>query len=88
MDDKVTCGLIGVGGISQSQHLPNLSRARHVRLKTVCDLREDVLGQMRRKYAVPEATTDHRQLLADPEIELIVVATQPAGHVAMTVEAL
>jgi predicted dehydrogenase len=81
-------GLIGAGGIAQSQHLPNLTRAPHAQLKTVCDLREDVLARMQAKYAVPHATTDYRELLADPEVDAVVVATREDHQAQLTIEAL
>lgn len=81
-------GIIGVGGIAQSQHLPNLTRAPHVRLKTACDLREDVLQEMQRKYDVPHAESDHEKLLADPEIEAVVVATREDMQAKLAIEAL
>ena len=56
--DQAVFGLIGAGGIAQSQHLPNLTRAPHVRLKTLCDLDEDRLTRMQAKYRVPEATRE------------------------------
>lgn len=86
--ERVVFGLIGTGGIAQSQHLPNLRRAPHVTLKTICDVREDVLGQMQRKYAVPHATTDYHALLADPEIQAVVVATREDRQAPLTIEAL
>ena len=88
MMKRVVFGLIGAGGIAQSQHLPNLARAPHAFLKTLCDVREDVLGQMRQKYAVPHATTDYRSLLADPEIDAVVVATREDAQAPLTIEAL
>ena len=86
--DQAVFGMIGVGGIAQSQHLPNLTRAPHVRLKTVCDLREDLLEQMRVKYGVPHSETDYRALLNDPEIDAIVVATREDMQAPLAIEAL
>ena len=86
--ESVVFGLIGAGGIAQSQHLPNLSRAPHAFLKTVCDVREDVLRQMQQKYSVPHATADYRSLLSDPEIRAVVVATREDMQAALTIEAL
>ena len=83
--ERVVFGLIGTGGIAQSQHLPNLARAPHVSLKTVCDVREDVLSEVQRKYAVPHATTDYWQLLADPEIQAVVVATREDQQAPLTI---
>ena len=86
--EQATFGIIGAGGIAQSQHLPNLTRAPHVRLKTICDLREDTLEEMRAKYSIPEATTDHAEMLADPEIQAVVVATKEDAQAPLTIEAL
>lgn len=81
-------GIIGVGGIAQSQHLPNLTRASHVRLKTLCDLREDVLKEMQQKYDVPHAVTDYHELLSNDEIDAVVVATREDMQAKLAIETL
>jgi predicted dehydrogenase len=86
--ERVVFGLIGAGGIAQAQHLPNLARAPHTFLKTLCDVREETLERMQRKYTVPHATTDHRRLLSDPEIQAVVVATREDMQAPVTIEAL
>jgi predicted dehydrogenase len=85
---KVTFGIIGIGNIAQAQHLPNLTRAPHVRLKTICDMREDILRSMQEKYQVPHATTSYKELLADPDIEAVVIATRPESHAQLAIESL
>ena len=86
--DKAVFGIIGVGGIAQSQHLPNLTRAPHAHLKTACDLRADVLAAMRDKYHIPETTADYKELLADPEVQAVVVATREDMQATLSIEAL
>ena len=86
--DQAVFGIIGAGGIAQSQHLPNMARAAHVRLKTVCDLREDVLAEMAERYGIPERTTNRRDVFADPEIQAVVVATKEDAQAPLTIEAL
>ncbi len=88
MSNKAVFGLIGAGNIAQSQHLPNLTRARHIELKALCDLREDLLRQMQEKYGISQATTSYQELLADPEIDAVVIATKPEAHVQLAVESL
>ena len=85
---QVVFGMIGVGGIAHSQHLPNSTRAPHVKLKTVCDLKGDLVAEVQKQYDVPEATTDHKRLLADPEIQAVIVATREDAQARLTVEAL
>ena len=85
---QVVFGLIGAGGIGQSQHLPNLSRARNIRLKTVCDLRPELLVQAQQQYGVEHVTQNSRELLKDPEIQAVVIATRVEAHVPLALEAL
>jgi predicted dehydrogenase len=88
MAEQVTFGIIGAGGIARNQHLPNLTRAPHVRLKTVCDLKPELTASAQKDYGVPHATQDHRAVLADPEIRAVVIATREDMHVPLAIEAL
>ncbi|HAU38812.1 MAG TPA: hypothetical protein DCX07_13990 [Phycisphaerales bacterium] len=88
MNQRATFGLIGAGGISQSQHLPSLTQARNVYLKTVCDLKADLLALAQRDYGIPQVTQNHKELLADPEIQGVVIATRADSHVSLAIEAL
>ncbi|MEK6794701.1 MAG: Gfo/Idh/MocA family oxidoreductase [Spirochaetota bacterium] len=85
---KATFGLIGTGGIAQSQHLPNLTRAPNIRLKTICDLRRDVVEAMQKTYAVENAVTEHKRILEDKEIDAVVIASKEDAQVPLTIEAL
>ena len=53
-------GIIGAGGIANSQHLPNLTRAPHVRLKTVCDLDAAKVEETQAVYGIPCGVTAWR----------------------------
>jgi len=86
--DQAVFGLIGCGGIARNQHLPNLTRAPHARLKTVCDLDPDRLRTHQQRYGVPEATRDYHEVLADDEIQAVVIATREDMQVPLTIEAL
>lgn len=85
---QLTFALVGTGGISQSQHLPNLQRASHVRLKTVCDLNEELLNAARDRYQIPAATRSFQEALDDPEIEAVLIATRAESHAPLSIEAL
>lgn len=88
MSKQAVFAVIGAGGLAQSQHLPNLTRAPHARLKTVCDLRGAVATAMKEKYGLAHACTDYREVLADPEVDAVVVATRDDMHVPLTLAAL
>ncbi|HWL52989.1 MAG TPA: Gfo/Idh/MocA family oxidoreductase [Chthoniobacteraceae bacterium] len=86
--DQLTFALVGVGGISQSQHLPNLQRAPHIHLKTICDLQPDLLKAVSERYGIRSATCSFEEVLADPGIEAVLVATRPESHAHLVIEAL
>ncbi len=81
-------GLIGAGYLANAQHLPNLMYTTKAKLKTVCDVREDAVKAAQAKYKIPNGTTDYKQVLADPEIEGIVVVTREQQHAELTIAGL
>lgn len=88
MNQKVRFGLVGLGNISSSQHLPNLSRANHIDFRAICDLKEDLLKKYQNKYEVPKAYNNFNDLVSDPEIEAVLIATRAEDHLALTIQAL
>ncbi|MCX6945373.1 MAG: Gfo/Idh/MocA family oxidoreductase [Opitutales bacterium] len=84
----VVAALVGCGGIARSQHLPTLTRAPNLRLAAVCDLNAEAARSAQADYGVPHMTTRFEDLLADPAIELIVVATKADFQVPLTCQAL
>ena len=85
---KAVLGLIGAGYLANAQHLPNLMYTTRARLKTVCDVRDEAVKAAMEKYKIPCGETDYRKVLADDEIEGVVIVTQPAQHAELTVAAL
>jgi predicted dehydrogenase len=86
--NKATFAIIGAGGIAKSQHLPNLSRAAHIHLKTVCDINKDAASAAQKLYDIPKMTTNHREVLSDPEVQAVVIATKEDAQAKLTIEAL
>jgi predicted dehydrogenase len=82
-----TLGIIGCGYWG-----PNLVRNFHgipgVRVKTVSDLRPGRLESLRASYPQIATTLDHADLIGDPEIDAVVIATPVETHHGLAVEAL
>ncbi|MBS1912139.1 MAG: Gfo/Idh/MocA family oxidoreductase [Bacteroidetes bacterium] len=83
----VTLGLIGCGYWG-----PNLVRnfrgVPGARLKTVSDLREGRLASILDSYPDLHTTTQFTEVLDDPEIDAVAIATPVDTHVALVSEAL
>ena len=85
---RLTVALVGAGGISRSQHLPNLTRAPHVNFQWVCDLDREKLEYAQKHYDVPKATTKIDDVLADPDVGALLVATREDMQAQLAVRAL
>ena len=84
--------MIGVGVIGYGYWGPNLVRnfaqAPGARVVAVSDLRPERLALVQAQYPTVTTTTDHSELLADPRIDAIVVATPAATHFELATQAL
>ena len=63
---------------------PNLVRNLHeiddAEVVTVCDLREDALAAISRRYPAVTVTTSYRDVLADPDVDAVAIATPVSSH--------
>ena len=71
---------------------PNLVRNLHdvpgASLRWICDLREDNLERIGRRYPAVARTTSFDEVLSDPEVDAIAVATPVSTHFALASAAL
>lgn len=81
-------GFIGCGHLMTTQHIQNAHKSDVLEVHTLCDINEERLQQVAAKYAPRKQTTDHTELLADPEIDLVVIAMNPSLHPRFAGEAL
>lgn len=85
---RLRVGVLGCGPIAQFAHLEACTKARNADLHAICDTAPDLLARMQATYAVPHAYGDYDAMLADPEVEAVIVATSDAFHVPMSIRAL
>jgi predicted dehydrogenase len=77
---KVGVGVIGVGGISSYVHLPGLQLCPDAEIVALCDSNADLLKQKAAQYHVDHIFTDYHDLLQDPAVDAVVVATPTVMH--------
>jgi len=71
---------------------PNLVRvlntAERSMVRYVCDARDHRRELAERMYPTTKVVTDHRELLADPDVDVIAIATPVSTHSQLAMEAL
>lgn len=88
MAKKLKVGIIGSGGIAQSCHMPGYASLPDLcEMKWACDVNPETARQAADKFGVPNVTSDFREILNDPEVDAVSVATPNAFHAVPTIEA-
>jgi len=80
-------GVIGLGASGKSLHCEPLAKEQGYRLAAVCDLHEDRLGEAERDFGA-KGYRDAQGLIADPDVDLVVVALGCATHHPLAIAAL
>lgn len=85
---EVRLGVIGAGNYASSMLLPHLKSNNRCVLAAVATNASLSAENARRKFGFAAATTDHRELLADAEIDAVLIATRHSSHARLVCEAL
>lgn len=87
-DRLLRIGVVGGGPIAQSAHFDALQKGRNTQLYAICEHAEDLLSTLRQVYRPVVAYRDYAAMLADPQVEAIIVATADQYHVPLALQAL
>ena len=90
-DDKIALGIVGASaraGWAMRAHLPALLALPEYDLVAVATANQDTANQSAEKYGARKAYGDYKDLVADPEIELVDVSVRAPNHHAIVMAAL
>jgi predicted dehydrogenase len=85
---KIGVGLIGANRWAESAHLPGYAAHENVDLVALCDVIPERALAMQKKFGARKVYHDHRDMLADPEIQAIDVCTPTHTHLALSLDAI
>lgn len=85
---RLRVGVLGCGPIAQFAHLESCAKARNAELHAICDVADDLVERMTAMHQPRKAYRDYDRMLADPEIEAVIVAVGDAFHVPAAIRAL
>ena len=84
---KLKAAMIGVGDISDL-HYPAYCDFEHAELVAICDRNEQLLEQRSAAWGVQKITTDYREILNNPDIDIVEINTPHQTHKQLVIEAL
>jgi len=79
--------IVGCGVIAPT-HIDSFKLIPGVKIKWLCDLVPAKAKALGEKYDVEYLTTDYRELLADPELDIVSICTDHGSHAKIAVAAL
>ena len=87
MQDRVRMGIIGCGGFARGMHIPNMLRNPKYEIVGVCDLDPVAAEKAQKDAGARYATTDVEEILADEQVEAVLITTRHDAHAALSIRA-
>ena len=82
--DKIKVGIIGAGSFIQKNHLANiLGLQPQYELVAIAEKTSVSAASIKEKYKLHYVTTDFRDILNDPDIDLVIIGTRHNLHASM-----
>ena len=87
-EKQLKIGILGCGAIAQAGHFESVAKARNTTLHAICDVAEDLLQRFSVTYGAAKVYTQYERMLADPDLDAVIIATADAFHVPAALDAL
>lgn len=85
---RLRIGVLGCGPIAQAAHFDACRKARNAELYAICDAAPDLLTRMAAIHEPRVTYADYDAMLADPEVEAVIVAVADQYHVPLCLKAI
>ncbi len=87
-DGKIGIGMIGAGNFARSVLLPRLAANRRVALRSVATATGKNGFTLAKQYGFTTCTTDYHEVLADDNVDAVIITTRHDTHARMAAAAL
>jgi len=86
--DMLRVGVIGLGNIARWVHLPHVRKHPKLSLRGVCTHKGYAAKHLGIRFGSNYCSTNYRQIIEDPDIDLVMICTRNNLHASMAMEAL
>lgn len=81
-------GIIGAGANTKSRHIPGLKAIEGVEIVSVANRSPDSTASVADEFNIPKRPNTWQELVADPEVDAVVIGTWPYMHKTLVIAAL
>ncbi|MEY2409890.1 MAG: hypothetical protein QOF48_2560 [Verrucomicrobiota bacterium] len=85
---RLRLGVLGCGPIAQIAHFDAIRKSRNVELTAICDLADDLRERMKLLHEPRFAHREFDEMLANPEIEAVLIGVADQFHVPLALKAV
>jgi predicted dehydrogenase len=85
---SIGVGVVGCGFVGRGAHVPAIAALENARLVAIADADEKRRGKVVKKYGVEAVYSDFEQLIADPQVEAVIVSLPTHLHAKATLAAI
>jgi predicted dehydrogenase len=85
---RLRMGVLGAGQVAQAAHFESCTKASNAELYAICDVADDLRERMAVAHGAEHTFKDYDQMLADPNVDAVIIATADAFHVPASIRAL
>lgn len=87
-NDRIRVGIVGLGGNCRARHVPGLRGCQNVEIAAVCNRRRESTLAAAREFNIAKTYDRWSDLVADPQIDAVLIGTWPYQHCPITLAAL
>jgi predicted dehydrogenase len=87
-NDTIRVGIIGAGRNTREKHIPGLRAQENVEIIGVCNRSRESSQRAADELGIPNVYDEWQDLIADPEVDAVVIGTWPYMHADTTIAAL
>lgn len=88
LERRLRVGVLGAGQIAQSAHFESCTKAANADLYAICDVADDLRERMVITHGAQKSFKSYDEMLADSEVEAVIIATADPFHVPASIQAL
>ena len=87
MERQLRIAIIGSGNFTRKVHVPNIGSIPTIKVRACMDIVPDAARERAEQAGADYHTTDLSQVLGDPEVDAVMIATRADKHVSLCIEA-